>query len=160
MTKTTNSTYSVTVNISGKMSGKWEAAAALELAVPNDREDFYDSDIISFLVIPDMNTLRGMEVAPSAIGVISIGREMRIEVLGAFEDGYNRMIQNPALGTTYSVTGEPGIVSVSPEGVVKALKVGKSVITVRNGKLSATLNMTVTRSFTIPNSTAPDPQPD
>jgi hypothetical protein len=84
-----------------------------------------------------------MEVVPYKHKTLAVGDESQIEILGAFDDGYDRMIPNPALGMSYSITEGNGIVSVSPEGIFTALKTGEAAVTVRNGKLSAVLNVSV-----------------
>jgi hypothetical protein len=69
--------------------------------------------------------------------------------LGQFADGITRDISSPGAGTTY-LTTSPGIVAVSPSGVVTAVNVGRATIVAQNGSLQQSLSVTVVSANLIP----------
>ena len=50
------------------------------------------------------------------------------------------------MGTTYEITGDPGIASVNEDGVIKGLKEGNGTLIVRNGSISTTAEIIIRRS--------------
>lgn len=105
------------------------------------------------VVLPTTVVLTGISVDPAPIFLkklpegsdpndIRIAETEYISVGGIYSDGVKRNISDASDGTTYTSSDEK-VVTVDSEGNLKAQGIGKTTITVRNGKFSATVKVTV-----------------
>ncbi len=105
------------------------------------------------VVLPSDVVLKGIDVDPKVIFLYKLppgtdSNKMRIfetksfGVGGTYSDGIEREITSSANGTTYTSSDEK-IVTVASEGKVKAQGIGRTKITVRNGKYSAEVKVIV-----------------
>jgi hypothetical protein len=146
MTRVSDTTFEGRYKVAEKASGRMEVRARLFGEIDGKMETLY-SKRVQLYVTPNMDALRGMEVVPNRTRIISVGNSLKIEILGAFDDGYDRFISDSAMGTRYEVAGEEGIVSLSPDGLIMGLKEGTTCIRITNGTLSNDLMVEVTPSF-------------
>lgn len=105
------------------------------------------------VVLPTSVLLTGISVDPAPILLkklpegsdpndIRISETEYISVGGKYSDGVKRNISAAADGTTYASSDER-VVTVDSEGNLKAQGIGNATITIRNGKFSATVKVTV-----------------
>ena len=148
MTKLTDFVYEFNYNIKGSTSGNLRIRAEVFSAEKDGSpKDYLRSNTIDMRVIPKMNELWGMKVLPDGRSINMSDRgERQINVLGAFNDGYDRLIGKGYMGTTYEITGDPGIASVNEDGLIKGLKAGEGTLIVRNGNFSATAKLYIRQS--------------
>ncbi|WP_139993433.1 DUF5722 domain-containing protein [Paenibacillus paridis] len=71
-----------------------------------------------------------------------INGKMQLVIRGIWSDGNVKQIESAAEGTVYEGYDE-AVVSVSDDGLVKAMSAGDTAITVRNGEHTATIHLTV-----------------
>ena|GEM_PF-6376366 len=156
MTKLSDFVYELDYRVAGETSGMLGAIASVFTVQNGAPEDWHVSNIAGFAVIPKMNELSSMKIIPYKSLIMFAGDEQQADVLGAFSDGYERIINEGLMGTTYEITGDAGIASVNEDGMIKALKEGKGSLIARNGSISATAGIMVLR----PVDATPDPDPD
>jgi len=110
--------------------------------------NIFRSNEIDLKVIPKMDELREMIVAPAHASflIMTAGTERQINVMGIFADGFNRFINERFMGTTYEITGDPGIATICEDGRLRAIKPGEGVLIVRNGNVSATASIEIFQS--------------
>ena len=164
LTRVSDLVYEFSYTVRGRTAGRMRARADVFTEdVENDHFDWLISNTIDFNVIPRMDTLWGMEISDRVI-VITAGSERQINVLGAFEDGFDRLITEGFMGTTYEITGDPGIATISEDGRLIALKPGEGTLIARNGDISATAEIFISQSpsywFFIEPTPDPDPEPE
>lgn len=71
---------------------------------------------------------------PSLVRFTQTGDQIPVRVLGAFGDGSSDELTKSS--KTSFASGDPGVATVSADGVVTAVASGKTTITVRSGSLS------------------------
>jgi len=110
--------------------------------------NIFRSNEIDLKVIPRMDELREMIIAPAHRSqiIITAGTERQINVMGLFDDGFDRVINEGFMGTTYEIIGAPGIATISEDGRLSAIKPGEGTLIVRNGDISATASIRVRQS--------------
>lgn len=158
MTKLTDATYELNYDITGGISGKLKARASVFTEENGDPADWLMSDFVELVVIPKMDELWDMAVVPYKEVVVFVKGEKRVDVLGAFDDGYDRYINEGVMGTTYTIS-DPSIASVNADGVVTGIKEGNTVLTIRNGSISTTAEITAMRTIEQIENPDPDPTP-
>jgi hypothetical protein len=142
MVQASDTTFEYEYKAAGETSGRLEAKAMLLGEIDGEEEMLY-SQKVQLYVTPKMDELWGMEAFPRQGVTITTGRIRKISVIGAFDDGYDRLISDSAMGTRYEIVGEEGIVSISPDGVMTGLKKGTTHIRITNGTLSADFRVSV-----------------
>ena len=148
MTKVTDSVYELNYNVVGETSGKLKIIGNVFTAKENGTpKDWLRSNIAEMTVIPKMDELLGIDIVPFRTINMFVKEERQINVIGMFDDGYKRYINEGFMGTTYAITGDPGIASVNADGIIKALKEGNGTLIVRNGDFTATVEMFIMPSF-------------
>jgi len=122
--------------------------------------NIFRSNEINLKVIPRMDELREMVVAPGHASslIITAGTEMQVNVLGAFEDGFDRFINEGFMGTAYEIIGDHGIATISEDGRIRAIKPGEGTLVVRNGEISASARLRVRQSVSYWSSAEPTPE--
>jgi len=121
--------------------------------------NIFRSNEIDLKVIPRMDTLRDMRVTRDTI-FISVGAERQINVMGIFDDGFNRVINEGFMGTTYEITGALGIAAISEDGRLSAIKPGEGTLIVRNGNVSTTARIRIRQPASYWSSVEPTPDPE
>jgi K319-like protein len=71
-----------------------------------------------------------------------LGKVFELPVVGEFADGVNRPISAPSSGTSYQSSNDK-VIQVLPDGLLKIVGNGKTVITVTNRGKQASLDVTV-----------------
>jgi hypothetical protein len=105
------------------------------------------------VVLPITVVLTGISVDPAPLLLkkhsegsdpndIRISETRHIGVGGIYSDGIERYISDASDGTTYTSSDEK-VVTVDSEGNLKAQGIGDATITVKNGKFSAIVKVTV-----------------
>jgi hypothetical protein len=106
-------------------------------------EDLYGSkQTVSIIVKPNLTNLSSIYAEPKAVISCSEGFKQQLTITGVLSDGTEYDITRSELGTTYSV-GDSSVITVTKDGFLKALKTGKTVITISNGKVSKLLYVKV-----------------
>jgi len=149
MTRVSDFVYEFSYTISGRTSGNLVVRAEVYTKDDNGYpEGFFRAIIVDLPIIPRMNTLWGMIVAPAHHSqiIMTAGTERQINVIGAFDDGFDRFINEGFMGTTYEITGNQGIATVSEDGRIRAIKPGEGTLIVRNGDISATASIEIFQS--------------
>ncbi len=138
-----------------------------EIEIPEDETGMIDFDVLAydksgnkvkltrnlFVKLPPNVVLQGIGVDPDFMVVYKLPPESdpkdiqkyefrQIGVGGIYSDGVQRYITSSTDGTTYTSSNEQ-VVTVDKEGKVSAKGIGKAIITVRNGKYSATVDVVV-----------------
>jgi len=143
MTRVDDLVYEFSYTIRGRTSGRMRIRADVFTEDEGDNDfNWLVSNVIDLNVIPRIDTLWGMEVFDDFINM-TVGREMQVNVLGAFEDGFDRIINEGFMGTTYEITGDLGIAAISEDGLLSALRPGEGTLIVRNGDISATARIRI-----------------
>jgi len=118
--------------------------------IANDQNGNTLADSTSFIVSP-AGTLDSIAVNPGSIRLDSADRSVQLSVQGYFLDSgvlvYNDLSAGSA-GTTYTLKNG-GIVTVSSNGLVNAVKPGMDTLTVTNGSKSDTLTISVDSNYTL-----------
>lgn len=95
--------------------------------------------------LPSNITLQSIQVDPTPKFLLlepEIERQKILAITGVFSDGVKRNIASSTLGTTYKSSDER-IVTVDIEGVLRAVGVGKAIISVKNGDKTAQIKVQV-----------------
>ncbi len=71
-----------------------------------------------------------------------LGKTLELPVIGIFSDGMTRSIRAQSTGTTYQSAND-NIISVNPNGVLRLVGNGETVLTVKNRNQEATLDILV-----------------
>lgn len=110
----------------------------------NAAGDLFASENITLSVVPP-GTLQDIDLLPSEVVLFSRGDTSSLLVLGQFSDGVVRDLSDPALGTTY-LSDDPSIVSVSPDGLLKAERLGITTLIARLGAFQDSITVTVVKN--------------
>ena len=91
----------------------------------------------------DKPLLLGREGQSATYGQVDVlGKIFELPVVGDFADGVSRPLTAPSSGTTYHSSNEK-VIQVLPDGMLKIVGNGKTVLTVKNGKEEASLDVHV-----------------
>ena len=71
-----------------------------------------------------------------------LGKTIELPVIGRFSDGVTRFLRGQTTGTTYQSAND-NIISVNPNGVLRLVGNGETVLTVKNRNQAATLKILV-----------------
>jgi len=157
MTKLNNSVYEFDYEVAGETSGSlFIRADAFTVKENVSQKDFLISNFLEMTITPKMDELCGMEVTPFSVIVMYEGGEEQVNVLGAFNDGHTRLINEGYMGTTYEITGDPEIAVINEDGVMKALKEGRGTLVVRNGNISTTATIKIREALDFDSDTDSD----
>jgi hypothetical protein len=87
-------------------------------------------------------TLTALTAWPASVVLRAPFEQAFVRIDGTFTGGAVRSIGRPAFGTTFT-SSSPGVASISPEGVVTALRHGVTSVTVGNGSHSTIVDVIV-----------------
>lgn len=71
-----------------------------------------------------------------------VGKTIELPVIGRFSDDVTRSIRTQSAGTTYEVANEK-VVTVNPDGILRIMGSGETVVTVKNRQLEAAIEILV-----------------
>jgi Synergist-CTERM protein sorting domain-containing protein len=131
MAKTANDTYELTVTLPDDYSGVRRYVVG-----GFSGDESFRSNVVEVVVKPNLNALSRLNVPDGPLFTFSAGLEYQVAVEGEFSDGTLFDVTNSKLGTTYE-SDNPSIATVTEDGIVKAITPGKTIVTVRNGDVSA-----------------------
>lgn len=77
-------------------------------------------------------TLSDISVTPSSVSIAGVGGILALRVVGNYSDGVQRELTSSSSGTIYSGF-DPGVVAVSPDGVIRGSSPGSTTVTVQKG---------------------------
>jgi len=120
-----------------------DLAGILPIEVEATGPDGVISKVSSRLIVRPTEPYLSIATLERAIS-LSAGDKGQIVVLGRTRGGLELAIQEKEAGTEYSVGKEgKSVLSVSPDGAIEARAAGRATVTIRNGGLSADVEVEV-----------------
>jgi hypothetical protein len=107
--------------------------------------DASDQSILSNLVVVNVRTnarLDEVNVVTRNPFLFGIGRKRQLAVTGIFDDAITRDLTSPIVGTQF-LSSNPGIVAVSPTGVITSVAPGIATVVAQNGSVQDSVSVTV-----------------
>ena len=91
---------------------------------------------------PVFGKLTGLSCYPESPVLISAGTTRRLSISGSYSTGKRKNVSHKKDGTKYEVA-DASVALVDEDGMLTALKPGRTTLTVKNGSISATADIFV-----------------
>jgi hypothetical protein len=94
------------------------------------------------ITVQIIQPITSLKVVPSSVAVGEPGSNLQMKVIGSLSNGTEVEITNPSFGTTYS-SADASIATVTSGGIVTAVALGRTTITVTNDDFLADVPVAV-----------------